>query len=460
MDTFQLMSHQKRFVELCGIHKRFAWFAEPGCGKTIAMLSAIRSFADPAKDRVLVLCPRSVIRTAWIGDSERVGVRLDAVVEGGKVRSVLDSGSPVVVTSFDLFRIHFDHFVRAGFSWLVVDEASKLKSRDSAISRKAFEFSGCVDRCYLLTGTPAPNSEIEYFALMRCVDPRLLGTNFFRFARRFFDPIYVWAPGGRRCISGWKIREKDKPLLASILARKSWYLKKTECLDLPPQTDVVREVSLGQAEADAYRKTLAELDSCFDGAALNVTTINKFTKLRQITGGSVIGEDEEGVRRSVRIGDSKIRELESLMSEIGDSPVVIWAEFRDEIRRIAEKLSGSGYRVGRLFGEEPQSSRDRSVELFQSGGMDVLVCHPASAGHGLTLTAASHAIYYSHGFSYELFQQSRDRIYRVGQKNPVTYFHLVVPGTVDVRAYKACRRKSESHSAMLEAIRECVKLCK
>ena len=90
--------------------------------------------------------------------------------------------------------------------------------------------------------------------------------------------------------------------------------------------------------------------------------------------------------------------------------------------------------------------------MFQDKQLDCLVCHPAAAGHGITLTAASYAIYYSMDFSYERYQQSRDRIHRKGQTRPCTYYHIVADGTVDESILWAVRNKAKMSDAVLRMI--------
>ena len=99
-------------------------------------------------------------------------------------------------------------------------------------------------------------------------------------------------------------------------------------------------------------------------------------------------------------------------------------------------------------------TKDASVliERFQGGDLDCLVCHPAAAGHGITLTAASYAIYYSMDFSYERYKQSKDRIHRKGQTRPCTYYHIIADGTADESILWAVRNKAKMSDAVLRML--------
>src|SRR5690606_34882896 len=115
-------------------------------------------------------------------------------------------------------------------------------------------------------------------------------------------------------------------------------------------------------------------------------------KLRQITGGHFYSET--GTRR---IGSTKIDALAELLDAIGNEPVVIWAEFSAEIDAIAELCRKVNRSVRVLDGRGKDNGGEAAA--FQRGNeVNTLVCHPASVGHGVTLTRARYAIYYSCGF--------------------------------------------------------------
>ncbi len=91
-------------------------------------------------------------------------------------------------------------------------------------------------------------------------------------------------------------------------------------------------------------------------------------------------------------------------------------------------------------------------QVFQNGDIQRLICQPMAAGHGITLTKAHYAVYYSLGFSYELFKQSKDRIHRLGQDQPCTYFMLLAEDTVDEAAYGVVRGKGKVSDALLAVL--------
>lgn len=442
----QLFDHQRRAVSIARDRERYAFLWEPGSGKTHAILAVV---AD-AKDRgfqgaTLVLCPKSIMHTAWAADAKHHPLTCRVVwsTKPSERKKLIAAGADVFVTNYETFKKHRDDFLKAGVRRLVIDESSKIKAFDTQISRACHAFSDQMDSVYVLSGTPAPNNETEYWSQIRCVDRSLFGSSFWQFAYRYFVPLKRTI-GDKERIIGWRQRNSERDAFLDKLRSVSWSLTKAECLDLPEQTDIVRDVELGDRERTVYTSIL---ESCradlAGGRSMHVAASAASIKLRQVLGGAVyVGE------RIETIGTAKLDALRELLDELGDRQAIIWAEFTAEIDRICANLPG----CGRIDGSVPLTGRTSYVEQFQAGALRYLVCHPAAAGHGITLTAASHAIYYSHGFSYENYRQSRDRIHRAGQTKPCTYWHLIAPDTIDERIMKCLQNKGDAHEAIFDEL--------
>jgi SNF2 family DNA or RNA helicase len=229
------------------------------------------------------------------------------------------------------------------------------------------------------------------------------------------------------------------------LAGWSWHLKKTECLDLPEQTDIVRMVELSAKELRAYKDARAGAIADAEGNLESINTQAVGMKLQQLCGGWVYSPSGG----TVRYGKTKLAELVDILDEIGNQPVVIWATFRHDIDAIAETLSGCAIIDARTSGKA-----DQIVDAFRAGQYRYLVCHPKAAGHGITLTNASHAVYYSLPWSSEEYQQSRDRIHRAGQTMPCTYWHILADSTVDNRVFGVVKNKIKAADAVLQELRK------
>lgn len=442
--SVELFDHQRKAVELARERKRFAWFWSCGTGKTIAMLAACRERLV----KTLVVCPKSIMRAAWAQDAEHfpdLSVCVCWSDRPSERMRLIESEWDIAVTNFETFKKHAGDFLRVGVQRLIVDESSKIKQHDSQTTRTVHAFADRVDEVYLLSGTPAPNNCTEYYGQLRALGRDVAGVSYWGFASRVAIPqrkkIRV---GGkvREVVTGYTQTDEQKQRLAELLAKWSWSLRKEECMDLPAKTDQIIEVELSDDEARAYRSAAEEFRVVFREAETANEGGGRFKaeaaamKMRQIVGGCVLFEGDRH-----ELGESKLNALDDVLDSLGDEAAVIWCEFTHDIDRVAMRMQQRGESCAIIDGRTSGAAGE-TARAFQAGEIRRLICHPAAAGHGITLTRASYAIYYGLSFSFELYEQSRDRIHRAGQSRPCTYIHLIVPGTIDEAMLRVVRRKS------------------
>jgi SNF2 family DNA or RNA helicase len=312
-----------------------------------------------------------------------------------------------------------------GVRRLIIDESSKLKNHASQIAKACIEFSDYMQSVYLLSGTPAPNSEIEYWAQMRCIDKQIFGDSFYRFANEYFAPQKRNIKG-RQVVLGYRMLSQKRDDFFNRLSMKTWSLKKEDAIDLPEQVEIMREVELDANEYEAYQTVQDELRLEMESDTLSVRAEAAVTKLRQLCGGWMYGRQHE----PITIGTSKLDALSDLLDEIGTKPIVIWVDFRHDGELIEQMIRTRGETVNRLDGSTTGDTAP-IVAAFQAGQTQRLVCHPASVGHGVTLTRSNYAIFYTLPWSAELKKQAMDRIHRKGQTKHCTAYWLVAEGTIE-----------------------------
>jgi SNF2 family DNA or RNA helicase len=460
-----LMGHQRQGVEIGCRTSRFAFFWEPGAGKTILILGIVAENLEHSgcADRTLVIAPKSILYSAWLKDAEHFPQLKCEVIwhtsAARRRRMIAETSADVLVTNYETFKAHAEEFLAVGVRRLVIDESGKLKGWKTQISKAAFEFSRKMDSVYILSGTPAPNNQTEYFGQMRCVDAALFGTNFYKFAFSFFTPITRNVAGIERTI-GWKLMDRwsnefNRPVAEEFhrrLSSRSMTLRKQDCLDLPPKLDIVRDVELGEAEKLAYETMLEELRVDLpDGDSIDARLAGKTMKLRQITGGMVL---PGGGGRPMILGTAKLDALAELLDELGDRPCIIWAQCTEEITRIVGLLRERGASAEIIDGRITDARRrGEIVGQFQAGGLQYLVCHPEATGHGQTFTRASYTIFYSFDYNADTHGQARDRIHRIGQTaERCTYFYLSAKGTIDERMFWVLKNKQRGADATKEIL--------
>ena len=444
----KLYAHQERAVRICRKIPKFGFWFDCGTGKTISMLAA----CEAVPMRTIVVCPKSIMGSAWLRDAQHFpNLRTKILAASSKPQrkaNILATDWDIGIINFDQFRTERDTIEKAGVRRLIVDESSKMKNHEAAITKSLVGFADKCESVYLLSGTPAPNNVTEYWPQIRAIRRDLAGDLFWKWACTYATAKRrkVWQGGqSREVVEGWSQTDGQRKALEEMLARCSWTLRKEDAMDLPKQTDVVLRFQL-DAEAAHYERAVEHLRIETEGGTTKINAEAALMKLRQICGGFVI---QDGTPH--QIGGSKLAVLDETLDQIGPQPCLIWAEFRHEIDAIRELCQSRGESVEFIDG---RTSGDAGgiAERFQQNKTLRLVCHAAAAGHGITLTAASYAIYYSLGFSYELYKQSRDRIHRAGQTMPCTYYILTAEETVDEGCLGVVRNKGTAADALAAAL--------
>lgn len=446
--TFSFSPEQVRGRDIARHKKRFAFYWKPGIGKTFLM----GGIHLDRPMRTLVAAKRVILTSAWLPTLEQLGIpatlcwgpdkekRLDLIRTPGEHR--------VLLTTPEMFKTHSRDFLATGVRRFNFDESSAIKNREAAVTKYAMAFSDRVEECYLLSGTPAPNCDTEFWAQLRTLSPEAAGRDFYSWAYRWFVPRMQMVRG-RNVIKGWTHKAGTLEAFHAHLSEWAWALRKEDCLDLPEKEYDVRRVDLSPAERKFYNRIRDELKmEAADGRVESIKSEAALTKLRQAAGGTVLMEG-----RPEEVGSSRLDALGEFLDEVGPAePVVIWAEFTAEIDRLRKFVQGRGEAVGVLDGrtKNPQAE----IEDFTSGRTTRIVGIPSAVGHGVDSLqrVCSYGAYYSLSFSAEQHEQSMDRIHRRGQKWPCTYVYFVARDTVDENCYRCVRGKMTRQEAVMREL--------
>ena len=440
-----------------------AFYWDCGTGKTALMLTLINIYkynhdVTPA----LVVCPLSIIDAAWIEDCKKFTPQLDIVSLWSKKPKErlekLTESHDIYVCNYETYKSLWKHIQAKGFQVLVVDESSKMKCPTSQITRSLLAAAGIATRAkkgkkysaydipyrYVLSGTPAPNNEAEYWAQTKMITgagDEVFNDNFYAFRNRYFYSIPLGLTGQKI----WKFNEDMRLEFNEKISEVASVVRKEDCLDLPDQVHEIREVTLSPPEQTHYDRMKKEYVLQFgDDTVLATSALVEVMKLRQLTSGFIYGDFGTAF-----MGDSKLTELKALLEEIGDHQVIVWANFKTEIKAITEALPNKS--VGLWGGMK--DDRDNVIKLFKAGMFQYLIANPQSAAHGLTFTNCNYAIYFSMNYSYEMQKQSEDRIHRIGQNNKCTYYYLLAKNTIDKVIYNTVRKKGKLSTETLEYLK-------
>ena len=326
---------------------------------------------------------------------------------------------------------------------IICDEGHKIKSHNTSVSKTMHKLGAMAKYKMLLTGTPLTNKAIDIFSQYKFLNPNIYGQSFYSFRSKYF---FMTGYGLHTPIMRESMEEEFTRRMHSIAFRAT----KAECLDLPETTDIVRKVTLEPPAMKIYKnlveESYAELKSGEEVTAPNVLT--RLLRLSQLTGGFLGNDATSSVEE---VSKAKLNALEDIIdtSIEENQKLVIIARFVLEIQAIQKMLEKKGIGYSLIMGGV--NDRDEQVRKFQTDpNIPIFIGQIATAGMGLTLTAASTMVFYSLDYSMSNYEQCRARIHRAGQKYPCAYIHLLARNTVDIKVMQALKNKANLAKSLID----------
>lgn len=430
-------------------------FLDMGLGKTVVTLTCINRliFEELEVDKVLVIAPKRVAESTWSTECSKWShlsrLRIAKILGSEKQRrAALQEDAHVYVVNREnvawLVAQFGGHMMP--FDMLVIDELSSFKSPKAQRFKELRRVLPQFTRVVGLTGTPAPNGLIDLWSQMYILDRgERLGRSITKFRQTYFTP-------GRRngaTIFSYELLPGQGDVIRDLISDICISMKASDYLDLPESIHNPVDVWLPediQAQYNDFEKkqVMQFIESGQEVTAVSAASL--LNKLLQFASGAVYTTPMPGEKREVlEIHDEKLDALESIVEDANGQPVLVaWAyqHGRDRIMRRLKKYKP----------RELKTSQD--VDDWNAGKIQVLLAHPASAGHGLNLQDGGHiVVWYGLTWSLELYQQFNKRLDRQGQKHSVIFHYLIAKHTEDERVLKVLEGKSSVQEALLDGLK-------
>ena len=318
--------------------------------------------------------------------------------------------------------------------FIIADESHRIKTPNIATSKAMHRLGYKTKYRMILTGTIITNKAIDVFSQYKFVAPSIFGNSFYAFRNKYFDMVGY---GNHVPVLKKSMEPELKEKIHSIAFRAI----KAECLDLPETTDMVRYIELEPNAKNVYRHLVRDSFAELSKGEVTATNIlTKILRLSQLTGG-FLGDDEG--KKVHQISKAKLAALEDIVDEMASSgkKLVVIARFIPEIEAITDLLSKKKLKFSVITGNV--KNRSEQIEQFQNDPkVSVFIGQVATAGLGITLTAASTMVFYSMDYSMSNFEQTKARIHRSGQQKNCTYIYLIAKGTVDEKVLITLQNKA------------------
>lgn len=452
---FKPYDYQKAAIEWVLDKPKCGLLLDMGLGKSVITLTAIRRLIDDCEiDRVLVVAPKKVAETTWSTEAEKWehlhGLRVAKVLGSEKQRcAALASKADIYVTGRDNFVWLVGKYGGVlPFDALVIDELTGFKSSKSERFKAMRIAAPSLKRIIGLTGTPAPNGLIDLWAQMYCLDQgERLGKSVSRYRETYFESRR-WNNIVVRC----DVKKGCEEIIRAKIADICLSMQARDYLQLPDMITHTAEVRLSDKTMAAYlkfeRDKVLEFKAEHGHETANVlanSAAGLMNKLSQFANGAVYDED----KAVHEVHGEKLDRLAEIVEAAAGSSVLVFYQYKHDVRRITAKLKG--YKV-RVYQDE------KDLRDWNAGEIDVLLAHPASTAYGLNMQQGGHYIvWFGTGWSLEHYQQANARLHRQGQQHPVTVYKLVCTGTVDERAAAALEGKKSVQQNLLDSLNYLIK---
>jgi SNF2 family DNA or RNA helicase len=445
---FKPMNHQVETAAFLTLHRRAFVFSEPGTGKTLSALWAADYLMRTRQvRRCLVLCPVSIMQSAWMNDLGNSIIHRSAIVahhqQASRRIEMVQGNYEFVITNYDGLNLIADEINNDGrFDLIIADEANAYKNVQTKRWKSLSKILKPDTYLWMMTGTPASQSPLDAYGLAKLVNPNAVPKFFtaWRDATMQKLTMFKWVPKPAA-------QEKIHTVLQPAIR-----FTKAQCLDLPPVITETRDVPLTPQQKKYYN--ILKEQMLVKAAGETITAINaaaEVNKLLQISAGAAYTDNAEVVEFDC---SPRLAVLMEVLEET-QRKVLVFAPYRHSIDTITNYLTINKISAETIHGDVSPAKRTRIFKQFQEEhDPRVLVIQPQAAAHGVTLTAADTVVFWGPVMSTETYIQCCARSDRKGQtSDKVTVVHIQ-GSDIERKMFKRLAERVEDNNMLVRLYEE------
>ena len=427
-------------------HDRFLLLDAPGLGKTLQLIYiAEQLHFSENLEHCLIICGVNTLKTNWKKEIEKhselscriLGQRLqkksNKFVVGSVKDRLADLNSKIdeffIITNIESIRS--DEITKAinngpnKIDMIVFDEIHTAKSHQSAQGKNLLKLTKAKHRIGA-TGTPIVNSPLDSFVPLKWIGVE--NSTYSNY--RYFYCSYG-GPFGNLLV-GFKHMDIIKSMFDKYALRRT-----KDLLKLPPKNIIHEYVDMNETQQLFYDNLVKGIVDQVDKVTIDSTSIfSMVARLRQATACP-------SALTSENIESSKIQRACELVDEMiqNGEKVVVFSVFKETLNVLADKLKQ--YNPLLCTGDIKDSIISENIDAFQTNAdYKVMLCTTAKMGVGITLTAATNAIFIDSTWTQASNLQCEDRIYRIGSNKPVFIYYLWAANSIDEHVKEIVSDKS------------------
>jgi len=426
---------------------------EMGLGKTvqtIAFMSWLRHDRGQ-QGPFLVAVPLSTM-PAWADTFDLWTPDINYVVYNGnqtarniiKEYELLPDGSfrhprfHVLLTTYEYVLQDSAFLSQIKWQFMAVDEAHRLKNRDSQLYDRLREFKAPAR--LLITGTPVQNNLGELSALFDFLNPGTVNID---------ENMDLTAQEASAKIA--KLTEDIKPYM---LRRTKQKVEK----DLPPKTEKIIRVELSDIQLEYYKNILTKNYAALNQGAKGQkqSLLNIMMELKKASNHPFMfpsaeerlvpeGARREEVLRALITSSGKMMLLDQLLTKLkrDGHRVLIFSQMVKMLDILGDYMEYRGHAYQRLDGTIAAAARRVAIDHFNAPDSSdfCFLLSTRAGGLGINLMTADTVIIFDSDWNPQADLQAMARAHRIGQVKPVSVYRLVSKETVEEEILERARNK-------------------
>lgn len=443
---FKAHKYQNRAMWFMFQHRYNALFLDMGLGKTIITLTFLRKMLlDGKLHKILIIAPKKVAESTWDQEAQKWDhtkpLKISKILGSEKKRlEALKTPSELYIINVDNLHWLYNNMpVKSFFDYIVVDELSMFKNKDSKRFKAIMQLRPFVKGITGLTGTPSPNSLLDLWAPICILDLGKRFNSFYLYRKKYFT--YISFQKGTPKV---KDSRRGKYLIKHNVREEIYNKLKDLCLTMKAKDYIeIPKVSYNYIDVLLPKKAYDAIETFATEIKYKNITVKDMVavtnKLLMFANGRVYDKD----KNIVVIHNEKLNKLKEIYDTSFGQNIFIMSCYKCDTYAILD-----------TFPEACELTTSEDIAYWNSGQCRMMVANPKSCGHGLNLQAGGNIIiWYSLTWSLEQYLQANARIHRQGQTKPVIIHHLVSSQTIDDTVLDVLSGKYSSQEALLHALK-------